>query len=218
MSIEAQNMVLYHSRARGTDKLLLMGIANHAGDGGAWPTIKRLVRYTNVTERAVQDALNRLVKAGELVVYLQQGGTANWKNSLRPNRYEITISCPVNCDRSPNHNLKPIAEAPADLWISPPQPTAPPAAHCTHPPQPTAPHPPQPTAPKPSIEPSTEQTTPVPTSVTGPRASALGPCDQCGLDETECMRKAHVSGHTYAPRVSGAHGKGAGYGEATATG
>jgi hypothetical protein len=42
MSIEAVATVLNHSKARGRAKLVLIGIANHLGDQGAWPSISTL--------------------------------------------------------------------------------------------------------------------------------------------------------------------------------
>ena len=42
MSIELMSLVLHHSVAQPTHKLILLGIANHQGDGGAWPSIETL--------------------------------------------------------------------------------------------------------------------------------------------------------------------------------
>ncbi len=121
-------MVMNHSKATGTDKLLLVGIANHDGDGGAWPSIATLMRYGNVSERSVQYALKRLVEMGELKVHLQRGGTADTPEHQRTNRYEILVRCPEGCDRSFQHR------GATDC-------TPPPAVDCTPPVQPTAPEP-----------------------------------------------------------------------------
>lgn len=96
-------LVLHHSRATGTAKVVMLGIANHAGDGGAWPTVATLARYANVTERAVQQAIGKLIKAGELSVQYQAGGLAYLKDSERPNRYEVLVCCPPTCDHTVNH-------------------------------------------------------------------------------------------------------------------
>lgn len=98
--------VLNHSRAKGTAKLVLLGIANHAGDGGAWPTVATLARYANVTERAVQQAIGQLQRLGELLVERQAGGLAHMKNYERPNRYTVMVSCPPTCDGTSNHRLR----------------------------------------------------------------------------------------------------------------
>lgn len=103
MSVEHLAVVLHHSRAKGTNKLVLLGIANHQGDGGAWPSVATLARYANVTERNVQKALSWLVSAGELVVYAQEGGTRDTPDHRRPNRYDVVVSCPSWCDRTSQH-------------------------------------------------------------------------------------------------------------------
>lgn len=100
-------VVLHHSKARGTDKLVLLGIANHAGDGGSWPKVETLAKYGNVTERAVQVSIAKLIKTGELLVERNAGGTRRHRNDARPNLYTVLVQCPINCDRSTNHRLRP---------------------------------------------------------------------------------------------------------------
>ena len=109
MSVEQLAVVLHHSQAKGTDKLVLLGIANHAGDGGAWPAIATLARYANVHPRNVQRSLSKLIELGELVRYVQAGGLQGWEDFLRPNRYDVAVECPDWCDRSPHHR-------PRDGW------------------------------------------------------------------------------------------------------
>lgn len=103
MSVEALAIVLHHSRASGTAKLVLIGIANHDGDGGAWPTIDTLARYANVHRRKVQDALATLERLGEVRRIVQAGGDHNIADHRRPNRYQILLICPSSCDRSRHH-------------------------------------------------------------------------------------------------------------------
>ena len=103
MSVEHLSLVLNHSQATGTAKLVLLGIANHAGDGGAWPSLRTLARYANVDPRNVRMALRRLEDMGELRVHLQAGGLEHLPDYRRPNRYEVCVSCPEWCDRSPLH-------------------------------------------------------------------------------------------------------------------
>jgi hypothetical protein len=47
-------------------KAVLIGLANHAGPDGkeAFPSVKTLIRYTALSERTVQTALNRLEADG----------------------------------------------------------------------------------------------------------------------------------------------------------
>lgn len=103
MSIEALSMVLNHSTAMGSAKVILLGIANHLGPDateGAWPSQKRLADYANLSERGVQKCVDKLVKAGELRVEVAAGHS---RNQYKPNRYWITIECPDDCDKSMSH-------------------------------------------------------------------------------------------------------------------
>ncbi|ANC31463.1 helix-turn-helix domain-containing protein [Isoptericola dokdonensis] len=103
MSVEAMTIALHHSRAQGTAKVVLLGIANHDGDGGAWPSIATLAKYANVSTRSVQRAIDELQVLGEVSRGRQQGGTARTPDHLRPNLYAFTLTCPPDCDRSKNH-------------------------------------------------------------------------------------------------------------------
>lgn len=91
MSVEAMSLVLNHSTASGTAKLVLIGIANHDGDGGSWPSLATLARYANVDERTVRRALRSLEAIGELRVDLNAGGNESTRNDRRPSRYWITL-------------------------------------------------------------------------------------------------------------------------------
>ncbi len=103
MSIESMAIALHHSKATGTAKLVLLGIANHDGDGGAWPTIDTLARYANCDRRSVQRALDRLEQLGEVRRIFQDGGDHNIADHRRPNRYQILVQCPATCDRTRHH-------------------------------------------------------------------------------------------------------------------
>ena len=103
MSVESLAAVLHHSRAKGTAKLVLVGIANHDGDGGAYPAVATLARYANVDVRNVQRALDKLVSLGELVIELQAGGTPSMPDHERTNRYGVLVTCPPWCDRTTQH-------------------------------------------------------------------------------------------------------------------
>ena len=98
-------LVLHHSKTGGTDKLVLLGIANHDGDGGAWPSVATLARYANVEPRAVQKCIKRLVERGEIAKDTQAGGLRNMPDYTRPNLYHIKVVCPPECDRSAQHRM-----------------------------------------------------------------------------------------------------------------
>ncbi len=99
-------IVLQHSRASGTAKLVLVGIANHDGDGGAWPSIDTLARYANVTRSRVHAALKTLESLGEVKRLVNQGGDHSTADHMRPNLYHVTVTCPESCDRTKNHRSK----------------------------------------------------------------------------------------------------------------
>ena len=104
MSIESMAIALHHSRAKGTAKLVLLGIANHDGDGGAWPSVASLKRYAGgIDRRAIQRALQTLEELGEIKRRIQAGGTVDMVDALRPNYYEFLLTCPAHCDHTRNH-------------------------------------------------------------------------------------------------------------------
>jgi hypothetical protein len=92
MSIEAVSLVLNNSKATGRAKLVLLGIANHLGDQGAWPSISTLARYANASERSVKRDIQELVQLGELKVELQNAPT---RQQYKTNLYWITINSGV---------------------------------------------------------------------------------------------------------------------------
>ncbi len=89
MSVEMISLVLNHSRSEGRAKVVLIGIANHHGDNGAWPSIATLAKYANSSERSVKRDIKYLQELGELVVE-QNGGEG--KSQYKTNRYWISIS------------------------------------------------------------------------------------------------------------------------------
>jgi len=88
MSIEIMSLVLNHSKATGRAKLVLIGIANHQGDQGSWPSIATLARYANASESSVTRDLRKLVELGELKIVLQ-GAPTNTK--YKTNLYWVTL-------------------------------------------------------------------------------------------------------------------------------
>jgi len=108
-------LVLHHYSGKPTDKLVLLGIANHDGDGGAWPTVATLARYASTSPRSVQRALSRLADDGVILVERQKGGTAETPDDRRPNRYRVLISCPPSCDGTPQHRTGVTPVTPRDL-------------------------------------------------------------------------------------------------------
>jgi hypothetical protein len=71
---------------------VLLGIANHLGDQGAWPSISTLARYANASERSVKRDIQELVELGELRVELQNAPT---RGQYKTNLYWLTIKSGV---------------------------------------------------------------------------------------------------------------------------
>lgn len=116
MSVESLAIVLNHSKAKGVARLVLIGMANHDGDGGIWPSVERLRRYAGgVDRRTVQRAVEQLVALGEVGRSLNEGGTRDTPADRRPNLYRLLLTCPPDCDRTTQHNTR---RAPAVRWRS----------------------------------------------------------------------------------------------------
>ncbi len=94
--------VLNHSPTTGTDKLVLLGIANHADENGenAWPSVPTLARYAGVSERNARHALRRLEEAGAITTEKRMGGRVDADPRYRTNRYTVVIRRGVASDRS----------------------------------------------------------------------------------------------------------------------
>ena len=93
MSVEAISWALRRQDVRGTDKLVLIGIANHADPhgGNAWPAVATLAQYASVDKRNVQRAIARLEDAGVGVVERNAGGNHDTAPDRRPNRYRLAM-------------------------------------------------------------------------------------------------------------------------------
>jgi hypothetical protein len=101
MSIQAVGWVLDHSPAHGTDRLVLISIANHAGtspvDGAweAWPGVETIAREAGLDRvRTVQEAMARLVDAGYLERVLNGAPDDRIRGDRRTNLYRIPTRPP----------------------------------------------------------------------------------------------------------------------------
>lgn len=104
MSVLASSWVWEHSQSKGTARLVLLALADHAGsDGGdAYPSVTRLALRCGVSKRTVQEALKVLVGLGELVIDKQAGPHG-------ANRYQIALT---HAESAPVRNLHPADPAP----------------------------------------------------------------------------------------------------------
>lgn len=83
MSIEVTNAVWKYSKSTGRARLVLLAIADHQGEIGAWPSIATIAKMVNASERSVQRDIKDLEASGELVVEIQNAPTnRQYKSNL----------------------------------------------------------------------------------------------------------------------------------------
>jgi hypothetical protein len=92
MSFESAAAALKVQGLKPAEKLVLIGIASHDGDGGAWPSIATLAVYAGVSVRQTKRLVAQLETAGYVAVTVNGGGTAKTRDDRRPNRYDLTIA------------------------------------------------------------------------------------------------------------------------------
>lgn len=98
MSVEVMSWVLHFSPASGTEKVILLGIANHASIDGsnAWPSLATLATYARVDQRTVRRTLRALEEAGLIETEIKAGGTHDARPDQRPNRYRVVMKYPAS--------------------------------------------------------------------------------------------------------------------------
>lgn len=88
MSIQAMQMVWTQVPCSGGERLVLLCLADHVGNGGkliAWPSIGRIAQRCQMSERGAQKAIRRLVEKGLLSV-VEGGGRG------RTNHYKLLLN------------------------------------------------------------------------------------------------------------------------------
>jgi hypothetical protein len=106
MSIEVVSIVLHHSKAQASAKLILTALAWHHGDdrmAGCWPSQETLAKYANITSRQVRRCINELVEIGEL--YVIKNGASRHRSVAAPNLYIVQVDCPAECDKTFSHRI-----------------------------------------------------------------------------------------------------------------
>ena len=88
MSIQVMQAVWQHSKADGRARLVLLAIADHQGEIGAWPSIATLAKMVNSSERSVQRDIQYLQDLGELTVEVQNAPT---RNQYKSNLYWVKL-------------------------------------------------------------------------------------------------------------------------------
>ncbi len=93
MSIEVMNAVWKSSQSTGRTKLVLLAIADHQGEQGAWPSLGTLAKMAGASERSVQRDIEELEKLGELQV-TRYGSPTKGRN--KTNLYFVTLDDVTN--------------------------------------------------------------------------------------------------------------------------
>lgn len=88
MSIRVMQAVWQESKASGRARLVLLAIADHQGEIGAWPSIETIASMVNASERSVQRDIQDLHDMGELVVLWRQAPT---RNRYKANLYWVNL-------------------------------------------------------------------------------------------------------------------------------
>lgn len=74
MSVHVSSWVWKHSKAKGTQLLVLLSLADMSNDEGeCWPSIKTIRERCRVSERAVQENLRASEAIGEIQILKQEG-------------------------------------------------------------------------------------------------------------------------------------------------
>ncbi len=129
MSVAAVARVWERSKAKGSELLVLLAIADYAHDDGrdAWPTVEKLAAKSRMSERAVYDVLDRLKAMNELGIEKNQAGRTV-RGGYRPRQFMHVLCCggepAESAGSSPKRNLKKLQAEPAESAGSDPAETA----------------------------------------------------------------------------------------------
>jgi hypothetical protein len=89
MAIEVMAQVFKLSKASPAAKLVLLAIADHQGERGAWPSERTLARACNMSERSVRRKIAELVELGELEVIVN---AAPVEGQYKSNLYWVRVA------------------------------------------------------------------------------------------------------------------------------
>lgn len=93
MSVDVSGWVLRHSPTTGTDRLVLLVLADAADSDGtnAWPSLDTIAQRANVNRRTAQRSLRRLDDDGHIAIESNVGGPVDARADRRPNRYTVLM-------------------------------------------------------------------------------------------------------------------------------
>jgi hypothetical protein len=106
VSVRILSWVWDSSRSEGTDRLVLLALADQARDDGTtWPSVETIALRSRVSERTVQRSIKALQLLGELAVEANAGTRGT-------NKYTVIVS-PRQID-TPD-NLTPVSQSPRQI-------------------------------------------------------------------------------------------------------
>jgi len=91
MSLKAMNKVWEHSQSVGRQRLVLLAIADHQGEQGAWPSLDTIAKMCNASKRSVSRDISDLKMMGELRVVEK---AAPFGGQYRANLYFVLPDMP----------------------------------------------------------------------------------------------------------------------------
>lgn len=103
MSFGATAVAWHHSKAKGTDLLVLMSLANYINDDGAWPKVETIAKGARTSVRQVHRSLAVLKELGEID---WQHGAGVGRGVYKSNLYRLLLSCPPECSGDWNHTMR----------------------------------------------------------------------------------------------------------------
>jgi hypothetical protein len=121
MSIQVMNAVWEHSKSSGRARVVLLAIADHQGEIGAWPSIATLAKRANASERSVQRDIQELVELGELKVDLRDAPT---RGQYKANRYWVTLAGVVDSHSEVTDSFSEVTDLTSEVTESPSEVTA----------------------------------------------------------------------------------------------
>ena len=121
MSVRCMTWVWDHSTVGGTERLVLLALADCANDEGreCWPSIATLARKCRVDERTVQRVIRRLAERGHLLILPSSGGRAANRYAVLMGGYPQPRQDATPGNPPPRQDATPaVAQVPGQGWHS----------------------------------------------------------------------------------------------------
>jgi hypothetical protein len=102
VSLKVMTWVFDESESTGTERLVLLAIADHADDETwtAWPSIERLAHKAKCSDRTVQRSIRSLADLGELTIIEGGGSRKTHRYTVNPQGRQI-VAPPMESEVTP---------------------------------------------------------------------------------------------------------------------